>query len=325
MLKQYLRQHRKVVAAYLLFCVIFVVSFCLYDLPLGAVGYPALLCAVSGGVLLWLDYRKAAEKHRYMQKLQDLSVSLLERLPKTETVEDTDYRRIIELLCREQAQQSAVREQQYADMVDYYTVWAHQIKTPIASMRLHLQNEDSALSRQLMLDLSRIEQYVEMVLAFLRLDSDSTDYVFRSCPLDDIIRGAVRKFSGEFISRKLRLQFTPTEKVIVTDEKWLSFVLEQLISNALKYTRKGGISIAMEGEELVIRDTGIGIAAQDLPRIFDRGYTGFNGRADRRASGIGLYLCRRVCHNLGIGIRAVSAPDEGTAVYLDLQQEKVQE
>lgn len=131
----------------------------------------------------------------------------------------------------------------YNDMVDYYTVWAHQIKTPISSMRLTLQSDDSELSRKLSGELFRIEQYVEMVLAFLRLGSDSTDYVFKEYDLDSIIKSCVKKFSSEFIGRKIRLEYKPVGIKIVTDEKWLSFVIEQLLSNALKYTENGSVKI----------------------------------------------------------------------------------
>ena len=188
-----------------------------------------------------------------------------------------------------------------ADMVDYYTVWVHQIKTPIAAMRLMLQNESEATRRRLTNELLRIEQYVDMVLAYLRLGAESTDYVFRSCTLDAVLCDAIRKFSGEFIDRKLQLDYTPIEKSVITDEKWLSFVLEQLLSNALKYTQKGGVRIYMGAPDtLCIADSGIGIDSADLPRVFEKGYTGCNGRKDKHASGLGLYLCRRICKNLGI-------------------------
>ena len=147
-----------------------------------------------------------------------------------------------------------------------------------------------------------------------------TDYVFRVCRIDPIVRGAVRKFAGQFIRRGISLDYTPMDKSLVTDEKWLSFVVEQLLSNALKYTRQGSVSIYMEGDTLCIRDTGIGIAPEDLPRIFDRGYTGCNGRTDKKATGLGLYLCRRICQNLGHPITAQSTPGAGTLMKLDLTQ-----
>ena len=127
-------------------------------------------------------------------------------------------------------------------------------------------------------------------MTFLRLDSESTDYVLKEYALDPIICQAVRKYAPAFIMRKLTLDYKPVDVSVVTDEKWLLFVIEQLLSNALKYTLSGSVSIYLETPRtLCIADTGIGIAPEDLPRIFERGYTGINGRDDKKASGIGLY------------------------------------
>lgn len=150
-------------------------------------------------------------------------------------------------------------------------------------------------------------------------------YVFRECDLDEIVKDAVKKFSAEFIGRKPRLVYAPLHTAVVTDEKWLSFVIEQVLSNALKYTPSGSITISLVGEKtLRIQDTGIGIAPSDLPRIFENGYTGFNGRLDKRASGLGFYLCRRVCTQLGHSITASSVIGEGTAIDIDLSQARVE-
>ena len=153
------------------------------------------------------------------------------------------------------------------------------------------------------------------------LDADSSDYVFKEYALDGIVEQSISKFAGDFIARNIRLNYTPSGETVVTDEKWLSFVIEQVLSNALKYTREGEIRVFwQEPKTLCIADTGIGIDPADLPRVFEKGYTGFNGRSDKRASGIGLYLCRKICQNLGVKIHITSKPGEGTNVFLDLAQ-----
>ena len=314
MLTGYLRQRCRTLLAFFLFGGIFAAAFALYQLPLRAVAYPFVLCAAAGAVLLILDYRRVLRQHRRLE--------LADALPPADTVKEADYRSLVTLLAESRRAIRTQEEQRYGDMVDYYTMWAHQIKTPIASMRLTLQNEDSDLARSLSGDLMRVEQYVEMVLVFLRLDSSTTDYVIRSHSLDDIVRPAVRKFAGEFIRRRLRLDYQPLDRTVVTDAKWLGFVVEQVLSNALKYTVSGSVTIAMDGDDLCIRDTGMGIAPEDLPRIFDRGFTGLNGRRDTRASGIGLYLCRRICRSLGHTIRASSVPNQGTEIRIGLGQKK---
>lgn len=322
---QYLKQHWRLYIAGGICFTIFAVSFFLYHLPIAAVIYPALLCFLFGLVFVLIDFKRIKRKHKRLRSISSLTDAAAESFPPLECMEDEDYQRIIQLMCEEHKTYRTETNCKYADMVDYYTVWVHQIKTPIASMRLHLQNEDTAFSRRLSRDLFRVEQYVEMVLAFLRLNSETTDYLIKEYDLDTIIKQAVKKFADDFIGRKLSLTYQPFHTTVITDEKWLSFVIEQVISNALKYTSSGGITITLEPEKkLCIRDTGIGIAPEDLPRIFENGYTGYNGRTDKKASGIGLYLSKRICDNLGHTITASSIVDKGTEITIDLAQSKLE-
>ncbi|MCR4771165.1 MAG: sensor histidine kinase [Oscillospiraceae bacterium] len=318
LLKKYLIGRLSFVAVLICFTVLFAVSFALYRLPLGAVLYPAVLCLLIGAAVFAFGFIRSLRRHRELERLKS-SVSLLpDELPPARGVEEDDYRdiclRLRELLREHERRSSADAEA----MKDYYTVWAHQIKTPIASMRLRLQNEDSELSRSMLSGLGRIEQYVEMVLTYIRLEGGS-DYVIREYDLDGILRPTLRKFAGDFIGRRLKLDYTPVSATVLTDSKWLSFVVGQLISNALKYTRSGSVSVYLEEPAtLCVRDTGIGIAPEDLPRVFEMSYTGAAGRADMRSSGIGLYLCRRICRNLGHSIGIESVPGEGTLVRVGL-------
>ena len=323
---QYLRGKAGKIVAFFLFAVIFIVSFALYHLPLAAVWYPSALCVILGLAVLLLDFRRVKARHETLRLILCQLPTLPETLPAAHTVPEEDYRALVQALCAQQQALETRMNAQYQDMLDYYTLWAHQIKTPIASMRLCLQQEDTPQARRLLQELSRAEQYVEMVMVYLRLTDGGSDFVLRTCDLDAIVRQAVRRFAGEFITRKLKLCYEPLNAACVTDEKWLLFVVEQVLSNALKYTREGSITITMEHPKtLVIRDTGIGIAPEDLPRIFEKGYTGYNGRGDQKASGLGLYLCRTICRKLGHSITAESAPDEGTAIRIGFSQRQVRE
>ena len=316
----YLRTKWRVIAAFFLFACLYAAVLVLYSLPLAAALYPGLLCLLLGIIFLFVGFTREKRRHDTVSRIADMATLLPDQLPEAETVLEEDYRRLLRLLQEEAIQRKTAEAERVNDLTDYYTAWAHQIKTPIAAMKLTLQNEDSALSRRLNSELLRIEQYVQMVLTYLRLDADTTDYVFRECSLDDILRPCLRKFAPEFIDRKLQLSYHPTGMTVLTDEKWLSFVVEQLLSNALKYTAAGTVTVEAQNGTLCIRDTGIGIAPEDLPRIFEKGYTGKNGRRDKAASGIGLYLCRRICTNLGIELSADSTPGEGTTVTLTLQK-----
>lgn len=248
-----------------------------------------------------------------------------DHLPEAMNLIEEDYREVLSELSDEKQRLITSMEQKYREMMDYYTIWVHQIKTPIAAMRLLLQSGEGAQYRELSEELQRIEQYVEMVLCYLRLDSDSTDYVLKEYELDELIRQAVRKYAASFIRKKLRLEYEPVNCRVLTDEKWMLFVLEQVLSNALKYTKAGSISISQESPGILcIRDTGIGIAPEDLPRIFEKGYTGYNGRSDKKASGIGLYLCKRICRNLGHRIAAESAVGTGTVIRIDFRRSELE-
>ncbi|MBQ8822314.1 MAG: sensor histidine kinase [Lachnospiraceae bacterium] len=320
---QYLKARRRGITLGIMFFVIFTISFTLYHLPLGAVIYPMLLCTLLALVWMLADFQRIKRKVKQLKHIHSLTDVVTGTFPPAEGMEEEAYQQVLHTLGEEYTDYNTKMNRRYLDMMDYYTVWVHQIKTPIASMRLHLQNEDTTLSRKLSTDLFRIEQYVEMVLTFLRLDFDSTDYVLQEYDLDTIIRQTVKKFAGEFISRKLRLIYEPLNTTVVTDEKWFSFVIEQILSNALKYTPSGSVTIRLTAEKkLCISDTGIGIAAEDLPRIFENGFTGYNGRSHKKASGIGLYLCKRICSNLGHTITAASVVDAGTTITIDLAQTK---
>lgn len=319
MLLKYLKYRAKAILLVLIIICLSAVSSLLFQVPVPAVLYPLILSAVISIMAGIIDFAGFCRKHRLLTMPLPADQ---DALPKPSNLIDEDYLAIIEKLKEEETAFRHQAASDYSNMVDYYTIWAHQIKTPIASMRLSLQSEDSEQARKLIGDLNRIEAYVEMVLTFLRLNSDSTDYIIKEHDLDEIIRSSVRKFSRDFILKKLSLDFRPTDFTVLTDEKWLSFIIEQIVSNAVKYTAHGSVSIYMDEPGcLCIKDTGIGIAPEDLPRIFENGYTGFNGREDRRASGIGLYLCKRTADNLGHGILAESTPGMGTTITFDLRRQ----
>jgi len=311
----YLKYRAAVFISCAVFAGIYALAYFLFDMPQITYLYPFIIFLITGLTAMVFDIAFFVRRHRAINSGE---------LPPPRSLIEEDYQIIISRLKEEESISAKKAYAEYTDMVEYYTVWAHQIKTPIAAMRLNLESEDTESARKLMGDLNRIEAYVEMVLTFIRLGSDSTDYLIREYDLDNIIKPAVRKFSREFIQKKLRLEYEPVNYRLITDSKWLSFILEQVISNAVKYTSKGHVRIYMkEPGILCIEDTGIGISDEDLPRIFENGYTGFNGREDKRASGIGLYLCKRIAGNLGHDIYARSVQGKGTVIFLDLRSQKL--
>lgn len=307
----YFRERYKIILILLLIYTIFLVSFYLYNLPLKSVIYPILLSLFLILVIALIDFIRLKKKHGKLKNgILTGPGSLIE----------SDYQKIIELLEEEKHQSTLYEQSRYQEMIDYYTTWVHQIKTPIASMRLTLENEDSEVSRKIKNNLTSIENYVDMVLAYLRLDSPSNDLVIKEVNLGKIIKECIKHYSIDFIARKLKLEIVNCENMVLSDEKWLFFIIEQLLSNALKYTSAGKISIFYADNSLHIKDTGIGIDEKDLPRIFEKGYTGFNGRLNQKSSGLGLYLVKRSIEMLNHQIRIESKPNQGTDVIITFNE-----
>ncbi len=199
----------------------------------------------------------------------------------------------------------------HSEQVDYYTMWLHQIKTPISAMRLAMDSvgEPNPVYEQ---ELFKIERYVEMALQYVKARNIENDLCLETTKVDDVLRECIKKYKTPFIYKGLSMDFEPTGLVVITDRKWLSFIVEQLLSNAIKYTPSGGIKIYRAANGFVVEDTGIGIRSQDLPRIFEKGYTGLNGRLDNRASGLGLYMANTAAKELGITLAADSQLKKGT-------------
>ena len=320
---------------------------CLYQLPAEAVIYMAVLWLGAGAAAFLYGYV------RYRQKVQTLC--LVEKAPEInldrlgETTDEVEllYRDIIRKLDGMRMGAETERQRSLEEMTDYYTMWAHQIKTPIAGLQLLLQMERSELEEAELKDeiaeelyvkqlqnvtdieeeLFRIEEYVGMALQYQRVNSTENDYILKQISLDTVIREVIHKYAKIMIRRKILMQYEKTEVTVISDEKWLAFVLEQLLSNAVKYMSEGELIIEVREEPqhiwLEIRDTGIGIRSEDIPRVFEKGYTGFNGHEDKRSTGIGLYLCREVLQKLGYTIQIQSELGEGTTVKVGFSKDTI--
>lgn len=319
----FLWQYRASGLMFLLYALIFAVVFSLYELETEAVLYGAGLCILLTAGVLAVKFTAYRRGHQVrMEILENIEV-MLEGLQEPKTLAESDYQVMLRKLRRIFEENLSVWQNERRESMDYYTAWVHQIKTPISVMRMMLQGEDTRENRELLAELFRIEQYVEMALSWMRLGSDASDYLFREYELDNIIRQAVRKYAPQFIRNRIRLCYEATDAVVLTDEKWLLFIIEQLLSNAVKYTREGSVTITVTpGKVLQIADTGIGIAPEDMPRIFEKGFTGYNGRADKKSTGLGLYLCRLAADKISCRLGAESVPGRGTTFFIDLQQER---
>ncbi len=332
MISTYLKKNRKPILFYLLFLGVFYLVLYLYGVRADALGYAVFLSLVTFIVLGLFDL------WRYQARIKTIGEAFrnmpyeLGSLPAPLDIPEEKYQEEVRMLGERLVLQENDSRRSRQEMLDFYSLWAHQIKTPLAAMNLLLQSEearedkDAKIFQEMRMELFKTGQYVDMVLSYLRAEDMSSDLLLKEYSLDEIVRQAVRKYSAMFILKKIRLEYEPCKEMVLTDEKWLLFVLEQLLSNALKYTEKGFIRIRMEQGSpavLLIEDSGIGIQAEDLPRVFEKGFTGYNGRQDKKSTGIGLYLCRMICEKLNHTVTITSNPGKGTAVRLDLTRKEM--
>jgi len=218
-------------------------------------------------------------------------------------------------------QKKSDAENRYNDLVDYYTLWVHQIKTPIAASKLLVSEvTDRQLKQQLEQEIFKIDSYTNLVLQYLRLESFHDDLVLKKENIEDLVKEVIRKYAIFFIQKSLSINMHDLDRGIVTDKKWLLVVIEQILSNSLKYTNEGGIEIYMDGQDLCIKDTGIGIKNSDVLRVFERGFSGYNGRMTEQSSGLGLYLSKKISEELGHQIRIESEVGKGTIVRIQFAQ-----
>ena len=320
-LKSYLKKNIKVYILFVVFIAIFFVMFYLYNLPLEALIYTGSFCFLAALIASISDYANYKESYKKLNFLEQNILNDLDALPKSLDIRIDYYHKIIEKLYEELEKLTQENRQKNTDMVDYYSMWVHQIKTPIAAMNFLLDNEE--IDRKILQqELFKIERYVEMVLTYIRLDSISSDYVITKINLDEVVKDSVKKYATIFINKKIKLNYVSHETMVISDKKWLSFAFEQILGNSVKYSGTGGeITIETCENKLVIEDNGMGIKEEDLPRIFEKGFTGFNGRYEKKSSGLGLYLCKKTLDKLGHHIEISSKVGEGTRIEITFPKE----
>ena len=315
-IKSYIKKNLKIYLLLIVFIFIFVLIFYLYNLPFEALFYSGLLCFVAALIVSIIDFNNYRKSYIDLKYLESNILNSMEDLPKSLDIRVEYYQKIIERLHNEVEKLKIEDNKKMEGLADYYSMWIHQIKTPIAAINFLLDNEeiDVKAFRQ---ELFKIERYVEMVLTYIRLGSETSDYVITSINLDEVVRENIKKYATLFINKKIKLNYVSHETYVISDKKWLGFAFEQLLSNAIKYTKSGGeISINISESELVIEDNGIGIYEEDLPRIFEQSFTGLNGRYEKKSSGLGLYLCKKTLDKLQHKIEITSEVNKGTKVIV---------
>lgn len=307
----YLRSRSLWIGVFLLLLLFLGLAFSSFSLPLKPLLYALILVMIFFILLISLDYHRLQREREKILSYNVLTRELEESkdlLGKAYLEVLKEYRDLLQ--CKETQTKKKLHE-----LEEYSVTWAHEIKTPIAALWL-LFEEETLDRTSLKSQLFKIDDGVDMLLNYLRLASPSTDYVFREIGLDEILKKSIRKYAAHFIGNKIGLHYEEVNKRVLTDEKWFGFLFEQLLSNALKYTEEGQIDIYWEERSLILKDRGIGIPEEDLPRVFEMGYTGYNGRIHKKSTGVGLALCERIAKELSLEIKLDSKVGEGTKVQI---------
>lgn len=321
-LKNFIYERRMIYGMYLFFWLLIFLTFYLHRLRLAPfldAGLFTLFLLIAYSLIAFYRYcRKQAQLELLATK--DLQVNSLVFLPSAETLSEKTYQEVLKILLETRNQQQEELQQKQNEMLDDFGLWLHQIKTPVAALDLLIQSGQLE-PRTMKNELFKINEYLQMILNYMRQNLDQTDLVFQQLSIEKVIKSVLKKYATFFSQKNLRLELEKLEGVVYSDQKWLQFILEQLIFNAIKYTENGTIHISFEKNQLTIRDTGIGIRAEDLPRVFEKGYTGMNGREQQRASGLGLYLSQRAANTLGCHLYIESQIKKGTTVLLVFPEE----
>lgn len=310
LIKRWLNEQKSVIAFIIVIEILLLIFREMFEASANVIGYFQLIFTCVSIIFILI---KGYFYYRYYQQLK------IELMVIGESIEEL-YRQKINHLQEKIQQLNDDRLVFQQNQRDYYTLWAHQIKTPIAAAKLLLM-QDPIQPQWIEYELFKIQQYVDFVLHYLRVESFHEDLVLQEINLDKVIRQTIKKYAPFFIQKKIVVEYHGTNQKIKSDEKWLAVILEQLLSNAIKYTNVGMVKIEVWDQKIYIKDTGIGIQASDIERVFDRGFTGYNGRINQQSSGLGLYLCRLIGEQLGLTLKIESIVKQGTTVIIEWSKE----
>lgn len=289
--------------------------------------------AVIGSLAAGLFYEYSVKK-KYYSHMQNMMEQLDEAYLITELVSEPDF--VEGKILRDTLQQADKSMIEHVnrykhlqeDYKEYIELWIHEIKIPIAASKMVIENNKNDATRSIDEELDKVENFVEQALFYARSSTVEKDYYIRKARLKEIVNDSIKKNKNILIQEKIKIELHDLDLEVYTDSKWVVFILNQLIQNSVKYREhncRSEIRITAEQKKesvvLYVKDNGIGIPQGDLARVFEKGFTGTNGRlSNRKSTGIGLYLCRNLCEKLGIGIGMDSAPGEGTQIRLVFPQ-----
>lgn len=291
--------------------VIVFLLFCIWFLPL-----------LSYMLLEYMKYKK------YFNNIDTILENLDKKYLLPEVIDDANFmvgeelNYILKVLSRDMHENVKYYKNIQEEYREYIEMWVHEIKTPIASSKLLIENNNNEITRKIDIQMDRIENFVEQVLYYSRSDEVGKDYIIKKIELSQVVKNVIKKNQRDFISKKISLQLENIDEIIYSDTKWVEFILNQIIGNAIKYSKGKEDKIIIKAKKLgnavvlTVQDNGVGITEKDIDRVFEKGFTGENGRKFGKSTGIGLYLCKKLCVKLGLGLQIDSNINEGTKVSI---------
>ena len=288
--------------------------------------YIAICPVIIIGIDIVLEYRKKSnfynELKNNLEKL-DTKYLISEIINTPDFIEGKILKKTIQETGKSMLENVNSYKQLQEDYKEYIELWIHEIKIPIATSKMVIENNKNAITKSIDEELDKVENYIEQALFYARSNTVEKDYYIRKVVLKEIVNESIKKNKSSLIQEKISIDIHDLDIEVNTDNKWIVFILNQIIQNSIKYRKKENSVIEMyanQGKEnviLYIKDNGIGIKQGEITRVFEKGFTGTNGRlSNKKSTGIGLYLCKKLCNKLGIGIELNSVQNEGTEVKL---------
>lgn len=326
----FLSVKRYEIGIYVSMIFIYGILFILGRLPLEFYFYGILLTLFLFLGFLIVQFVRYNQRYKILKYIETQPLTVLKELKTSVDPSEKFLLEEIDQLIEDIEEFRYSQQEKNTEQMDYFTLWLHQIKTPIAAMSLLMQQnkENPALAKKVQQELIRVENYTHMALNYLKLEQAEKELDLDEVNLDRVIKKALKKYSILFIYNRIKLDYQPLKKSELSDENWLLILIEQILSNSLKYTpEEGTIKIYMDPHlenQLIIEDTGIGIRSEDLPKIFEKGYSGWNGKIQEKSTGLGLFLSKRICQRLGHKLTIQSEVGQGTRVSIDLNRKTVE-
>ncbi len=273
-------------------------------------------------IIEYIKYKKYFDNIENVLKSLDKKYLLPEVIEEPNSIIGEEVNDILKEISRDMHEHVKYYRNMQEEYREYIEMWVHEIKTPIASSKLLIENNYNGLTRKIDIQIDRIENFVEQVLYYSRSDEVGKDYIIKKVELLPLVKNVIRKNQRDFISKRIRLQLGELNEVVYSDSKWIEFILNQILINSIKYSKGKDDKIQIESKEisntvvLTIEDEGVGIIERDLDRVFEKGFTGENGRKFGKSTGIGLYLCKKLCNKLGLGLEIQSKVNVGTKISI---------